>query len=195
MSSEGEQPMSRSTTRRALIAVLIVGAAGCGGPARYVNPTADFSAVKTVAVLPFENLSGDKVSSERVQRVFLTELLVLNTFQVVEPGQTNYSIRRANVDVSALTADDIKKLGTELKADALFTGTVIECVDRAGSAEGSRLSLQLRLVEVETGQTLWSSSSTRKGATFGSRMFGFSAKPSTTVAQELIRDELHGLVR
>jgi polysaccharide biosynthesis protein PelC len=184
--------MARFGMRGALVVLII---AGCAGSTRYVNPTADFSAVKTVAVLPFENLSGDKVSSERVQRVFLTELLVLNTFQVVEPGQTSFGIRHANVDLSALTAEDIKKLGKELKADALFTGTVIECVDRAGSAEGSRLSLQLRLVEVETGQTLWSSSNTRKGATFGLRMFGFAAKPSTTVAQELIRDELHGLVR
>jgi polysaccharide biosynthesis protein PelC len=193
MSIRREQPMS---SKRTLTAILIaVAATGCAGGTRYVSSTADFSAVRTVAVLPFENLSGDKVSSERVQRVFLTELLVLNAFQVVEPGQTNATIRKANVDLSALTAEDIKKLGHELKADALFTGTVIECVDRGGSPEGSRLALELRLVEVETGQTLWSSNTSRRGATFGSRMFGFAAKPATVVAQELIHEELRGLVR
>jgi ABC-type glycerol-3-phosphate transport system substrate-binding protein len=55
----------RSLLRTALL-VAALGTAACGGPRQYVNQSADLSAVKTVAVLPFENVTNDKLSSERV---------------------------------------------------------------------------------------------------------------------------------
>ena len=63
--------------------------AGCATSktTKYMHPNMDLGAVRRVAVLPFENLTQDKSASEKAHKIFLTELLSLEAFEVVEPGQ------------------------------------------------------------------------------------------------------------
>ena len=42
-----------------ILTLALAGTVACRGPAQYVNQGADLSAVKTVAVLPFENLTSE----------------------------------------------------------------------------------------------------------------------------------------
>jgi polysaccharide biosynthesis protein PelC len=180
----------RSLLRTALL-VAALGTAACGGPRQYVNQSADLSAVKTVAVLPFENVTNDKLSSERVQRVFVTELLNLSTFQVVEPGMVVRAMRKEQLDAGALTPDDIKRLGTALKAEALFLGTVLEYDEgRGGTTLSPQVKLQFRMVDTQTGTTLWATSRSRGGATISARLFGVGGVTASQLAEDLIREEL-----
>lgn len=183
------------TFKTALLVVLAV--AGCGGPTRYVNRTADLGAITTVAVLPFENVTNDKLCAERVQKIFVTELLNRDAFQVVEPGQVTRVLRREQLEPGTLTPDDIKKVGQALKAQALFVGAVLEYDEGrgGGSAPSPRVKLQFRLVDSETGTTLWSVSRERGGATISARLFGVGGSPASSLAEELIRDELARLTR
>jgi curli biogenesis system outer membrane secretion channel CsgG len=171
--------------------------AGCGGSARYVHPSADIGGVRTVAVLPFETLVADKLSGERVQKIFFTELLLSGGFEVVEPGQVLQALRRAQLEVSALTPDDIKRLGKELKVQALFLGSVLEYDDGrgSGSVPAPRVKLQLRMVDTETATTLWSAMPSRSGVPFTGRLFGIGGDPASTAAEELIHEEIAQLVR
>lgn len=172
--------------------IIALAAAGCGGPTRYVNPMADFGEVKTVAILPFETVTTDKLSAERVQRIFFTELLATGAFQVIEPGLVSFVLRKERLgSADSLTPDDMRKLGQALKAEAFFVGAIIEYDDgRGGPVPNPRVKLQLRLVQASTGETIWSVSPARVGATVSARLFGIGGAPASVIAEELIRKEL-----
>jgi hypothetical protein len=53
--------------------------------------------------------------------------------------------------------------------------------------------LAFRLVDTESGSTLWSVSRTRGGATVAARLFGVGGASASDLAQEIIRDELVAL--
>ncbi len=185
--------MSRPTLpRRAVLAALAaLGAAACGGGRHYVRPNADFSTLRTVTVLPFDNVTSDKLAGERVQRVFLSELLNLGAFDVVEPGLAIRLAKRDGIEVGTLSPDEVKRIGRELKVQAVFVGSLLEFDEgRGGSAASPRVTIQLRLVETETGSTVWSIQRTGGGATVSSRLFGIGGNSAMGVAGQVVRDEL-----
>jgi polysaccharide biosynthesis protein PelC len=169
----------------------------CASPPRYLNQRADIGAISTVAVLPFENLTADRLCAERVQRILYTELLARDAFKMVEPGLVTRVMRRDALDPAALAPDDLKKLGQALGAQALFMGAVLEYDEgrSGGSAPSPRVKLLLRLVDVETGTTLWAVNRERGGATLTARLFGIGGSPASSVAEELIREELAQFAR
>ena len=187
--------MTRPMTTTLLLAGLA--AVACAAPPRYLNRSADLGAIKTVAVLPFENVTTDKLCAERVQRIFLTELLSREAFKVVEPGLVARAVRKDQLDPAALSPEEIKRLGVSLGAEALFLGSVLEYDEgRSGGAAASpRVKLQLRLVDVDSGTTLWSVSREGGGATVTSRLFGIGGAAASTVAETLIREELAQFAR
>jgi len=149
-----------------------------------------------VAVLPFENVTSDRLCAERVQRIFVTELLARDAFKVVEPGLVTRAMRRDQLDPGALAPEDLKRLGQSLGAQALFMGAMLEYDEgRGGAAASPRVKLLLRLVDVETGTTLWSVNRERGGATLSARLFGVGGSPASSLAEELIHEELAQFAR
>jgi hypothetical protein len=70
-----------------LFMLLIV--CGCGGksnPGFYINQEIDFSYIKRVAVLPLDNLTGDKFAGDAVRHVVMSELLATGLVEVSCPG-------------------------------------------------------------------------------------------------------------
>jgi TolB-like protein len=174
-------------------------ATGCASTktTKYTHPNMDLGAIRRVAVLPFENLTQDKSASEKVQKIFLTELLSLEAFDVVEPGQMTQYLRANRVDsVEALAPTDLKKMGEALKAQGVFVGSVVDFADtRTGSTPSTEVTIQLRLVETQSGVTVWSASRTRSGATASARLFGIGGQSLTESARQLIHEELSTLVK
>lgn len=189
-------PLSREDARmhraQTLLLVAALAAAGCGAPARYLNRSADLSGISTVAVLPFENVTTDKLCAERVHKIFVTELLARDAFKVVEPGLVARVVRRDQLDPAALSPEEIKRTGQALGAQAFFLGAVLEYDEgrSGGYAPSPRVKLLLRLVDAETGATVWSVSRERGGATVSARLFGIGGHPASSLAEELIREEL-----
>jgi curli biogenesis system outer membrane secretion channel CsgG len=186
--------------RLAISSLLLLFAAalsGCKTSGRYVHPSADLGAVKTVAVLPFENLVSDKLAADRVQKIFFTVLLESGAFEVMEPGHVLQAVRRAQMDPGALTIDDIKKLGQTLKVQALFLGSVIEYDDgrMGGGVAAPRVKLHLRMVDTETATTLWSATPSQSGMSASGRLLGIGGDPASQVADDLIRSEIGKLVK
>lgn len=164
---------------------------------KYIHPNMDLAALKTVAVLPFENLTQERTSGDKVQKVFLTELLSLEIFEVVEPGAVTKVLRAERAEaVETLGPADLKRIGEALKADALFMGSVVDFADnRMGSTPAPEVTIQLRLVETQSGVTVWSASRTRSGASASARLFGVGGESLTRAAQEVIREELRTLTK
>ena len=180
-----------------LAPALALALAACGGPSHYVHPNADLGGVKTVAVLPFENMTQERVTADKVQNIFLTELLALNAFDVVEPGLVQRALRAERIEATgAMTPAEMKKVAEALRAQALFVGAVLDFSDgRSAGAAAPQVTIQVRLVEGASGITMWSTSQTRSGTSVTSRLFGIGGETTTEVARSLVHDQLKTLVR
>jgi TolB-like protein len=185
-------------TAATLLALLLV-AAGCvsKGNTTYTHPGADLGAIRKVAVLPFQTLTGSRGDADKVQRLFLVELLATGVVDVVEPGEVAKLVAAERIDsTDALAPADLARLGKALGADGLFLGTVVDFADeRIGATPAPRVTIELRLVEVQTGATAWSVNRGRGGAGLSARLFGFGGDSLTEAARRLLREELESLVK
>lgn len=191
--------MTRSLALRIPAALLLLLAVACrsGGSAPYLHPNADLGALKTVAVLPFDNLTQERAAGEKVQKIFLTELLSMGLFEVVEPGLVTKTLRAERIEsAEGLAPADVQRIGKALKADALFVGTVVDFADtRTGTTPTPEVTLQARLVETQSGVTIWSSNRSRGGASLTARLFGVGGESLTEAARTLVRGQLESLTK
>lgn len=176
--------------------VLLAGCSGSGATV-FLHPDYNFQFVERVAVIPFENLSKSQGAGERVTRVFLTELLAAKAFDVVEPGEVSRVLEKfSTVRTGQLTQEEIVAIGKELKVQSLVLGTVAEMTAvRSGSGENSTVTLVTRMVETETGQTVWSATRTSRSGGFWSSLWGTSGKSESEVIRDCVRGMLHSLIQ
>lgn len=181
------------------LAMAALGAAGCAGSRRsevtYQNPNMDFSQIERVAVLPFGNLTATQPAGERVRDVFMTMLQASGSFYVIPPGEVTRGLSRVRIQNPAQpSADDVIALGKELKVQVIFTGTVREYGEvRSGSTPANAVSLSLQMLESQTGQIVWSASSTQGGVSAGDRLLGGKGVPMNEVTERAVRDLLDKL--
>ena len=176
---------------KVLAPFLLLAASACASErgSVYTHPNADFSNYERVAVLPLENLSADRFASERVREILAVELSAQGLFDVVEIGEVNRQLRVQDLgNVTELGAAQIAQLGAGLSAQGLILGSVIEFRERrSGSILAPDISLSLRMIDVETGLTVWTASHSRSGADVAARMFGMGEESQSEAVRELIR--------
>jgi polysaccharide biosynthesis protein PelC len=178
------------------VMVLMMGCAG-GRPTVFVNPEFDFSAVERVAVVPFENLSGDQGMGDYMSRIFITELLSTRTFDVVEPGEVSRFLAAKGITKTGeLTIDQIKELGKTLNLQGVIFGSVGESSQsRSGSAPSHMISLDARMVSVETGTTVWSAAVNSGGPGFFARLFGVGEQSRGSAVRKTVHKAIKTLVK
>lgn len=172
--------------------------AGCGSSGRtYTDSEMDFGSVRTVAVLPLTNLTKDQAGAERVRDVFATLLLSTNAVYVVPYGEVARALGRAGVsNPAAPTIEDVQKLGTMLKADAVITGTLREYGEiRSGTAAANAISLSVQLQECGTGKIVWSGATTKGGIGMSDRLFGGGGKALNSVTEAAVNDLIDQLFK
>lgn len=161
---------------------------------RYMHKNADLGAITKVAVLPFENLTQERSAADKVQKIFYLELLSLDVFEVVEPGQVAKLFRTGSAD--ALGPAEFQKLGKDLGVDAVFVGSVVDFADATtGTTRTPDVTIQLRLIETHAGATVWSAGQTRSGASAATRLFGVGGESLTEAARRVVRSELASLLK
>lgn len=172
-------------------------ACACASGHRYQDKKMDFGAIKTVAVLPFVNLSRDNLASERVRDVFSGMLLSTGAVYVLPSGEVGRAISRSNIQAPATPAvEEVVALGKQLGVDALFTGTLKEYGEvRSGNSAANAISLSLEMFETQTGKVIWSASSTKGGISVGDRLLGGGGEPMDKVTEEAIHDLLGKLFK
>jgi hypothetical protein len=190
---DGGAMMSLRRTRAAFGA-LLAALAACGGGRgmRYQDPAMDFGAIRTVAVMPFVNLSRDNLAGERVRDVFATELLATGAVYVVPAGEVARGVGKAGIAApQSPSAEEVVQLGTTLKADGIVTGVVKEYGEvRSGTATSNVVSLSVQLFETATGKVVWAGSTTRGGVSFGDRLLGGGGQPLNDVTEAAVDDIL-----
>jgi curli biogenesis system outer membrane secretion channel CsgG len=150
----------------ALIALL---ACGCATTGRiYVNPDADQGFYKKIAVLPFANVSGNSLAAPRVTRAFVTELIIADLYQVVEPElmQEPLSASGAEPDGQGrYPSEKVKEMATRLGAQGVVQGAVTEYeMQRRGDDDTPVLGFDVELLDVATGNVVWRFHWVGKGA-------------------------------
>ncbi len=176
--------------------------AGCGGGmkvTRFSNPNFDFSFVERVAVIPFDNQTGDRQSGLRATRLTITELLASGAVDVVEPGEVQAALTKItglqpNRAVTPST-EQIVSLGQALDVQALLMGAVTQSENlRSGSVPIPVVTLDLRLVEVETGATVWAATHSEKGGSLSAKVLGTGGEPLAETTRKCVQEALATLV-
>ena len=100
-----------------------------------------------VAVLPFEASGEAKQYKDAVTNDMIDELVNLRRFKVIERSAMDKIVAEQKVQASGFVDDKTAvQLGKNAGADALVIGSI--------SVRGSSIKISVRLVDVETGETL-----------------------------------------
>lgn len=179
-----------------LIATVLGGCASVRGvQVTYHDPNMDFGTLRSVAVMPFSNLTQNQNASDRVRDVFMTMLQATGAVYVLPPGEVGRGISRTNPAVPvALTPEEVVAFSKIVKADAVITGAVREYGEvRSGTATANVISVSVKLMEAQTGKVVWSASSTEGGISTADRLFGGGGQPINAVTEKAVKDLLDKL--
>lgn len=173
--------------------------AGCGGtsPTTFIHPDYNFGFVERVAVVPFENLTNDQGAGARATRYFISGLLATESFDVVEPGEVTAALAKHSlIRTAELTQDQAIAIGKDLAVQALFLGSIGESASvRSGSSNTNVVTLDVRMVETDTGVTVWSATNTETSGGFWSSLFGTGQKSKSEVTRICVERSIGTLVK
>jgi TolB-like protein len=189
-----------SVTIRTMVLLLVISVAGCAGSViRYVNPEANFSYIKKVAILPFNNMSDDRFAGERVRNTLTVDLLSRGTFDVMERGEVSkvmgLVLRAAGFEegrVLEVDKETLKLLGEKLGVQAVILGSVDEYAGRGGSR--NVVSLSIRMLDTSSGIVLWQANSTVSGASTWKKIVGIEESDRSTITRKAVKRALDTLL-
>lgn len=172
---------------------------GCGtAPKQYIRANVNFQHIKKVAVLPLNNLTDDKYAGEKFKSIIVMDILESGAFEVAEEGEVNKAV--ADVfremgfregELVALDIESIKRISEKLGVQALFIGSVDSYGQgRGGGTQYAVVSLSLRLVESNSGITLWRGFDSEKGSSLMRSVFGIEQKNEIELSRELSKKVL-----
>jgi curli biogenesis system outer membrane secretion channel CsgG len=178
-----------------LIAVL--GLLGCSGnlaTTEYTNPRFDFGFIERVAVFPLEDLADDRQAGVRATRMLITELLASGAVDVVEPGEVQAVADRLVRGRKTPSKSEIIDLGRELGVQAVMVGSVTQSeVLRSGLVSVPVVTLDLHLLETETGSAVWAVTHTEEGSGAAAKWLGTGAEPISATTRKCVQKALRSL--
>src|SRR5512137_1583848 len=183
--------MTRHFPPRRILATLLLSLSACAsGGQNYHDRSMDFGSVRTIAVMPFVNLSREQQAGERVRDVLTTMLLATGSIYVVPQGEVARVVARAGIaNPSTPSVEELVKLGSMLKVDGVITGALKEYGEiRSGTASANSISVSLQLFETATGKVVWTGASTKGGIGFGDRLIGSGGAPMNDVTEAACDD-------
>jgi len=187
---------------RWILTTLVLGVAfdlACSGKMKttqFSNPRFDFGFVEKIAVLPLENLSTDLQAGERTTRILITELLSSGAVDVVEPGEVRAALGRIPGSHTTPTTEQVIKLGELLGVQAVITGSVTQSeMVRSGTISVPTVTLDLHMLETETGAPVWAATHTDRGSGVSTKILGTGVEPIAKTTRRCVRKTIRTLVK
>jgi curli biogenesis system outer membrane secretion channel CsgG len=114
----------------------------------------------------------------------------------VEPGEVTRALGTfSTLRTSELSEVQIKELGSQLRVQGLFFGTVTEsAVTRSGNATVNTVAMVVRLVETETGETVWSATAAGGGRGFWGSLMGTGGSSASDATHACVKKILNTLI-
>ncbi|MDH3404159.1 MAG: CsgG/HfaB family protein [Acidobacteriota bacterium] len=170
---------------------------GCSGnlaTTEFTNPRFDFGFVERVAVMPLEDLAGDRQAGLRATRMLITELLASGAVDVVEPGELQAVADRVVRGRGLPSKDEILELGRQLEVQAVIVGSVTQSeVLRSGAVSVPVVTLDLHMLETETGTAVWAVTHTERGSGAAAKWLGTGAEPISATTRKCVQEALRSL--
>jgi curli biogenesis system outer membrane secretion channel CsgG len=147
-----------------MAAVLVV--LGCASATQeWVKPGA--ARPSRVAVLPFENQTAALRAGQAASDLLVSELLATGAFAVMDPSEVADLLRRDNLDpADAARLPSAQRVGRLLQVSHVLQGSVTEYRYKPGLSETPAVGLTARLVEVASGEVVWTASYARVGTSW-----------------------------
>jgi hypothetical protein len=183
--------------KKFILSSLILALLACG-PSRltyFHDPDMDFGALRTVAVMPFRNLTSDQLAGARVRDIFANSLRATGAVYVIPFGEVARGINRAGMlNPPEPSREEIAKFAGIIKPDAIITGVVTEYGNvRSGASAANIISLSVQMIEVQTQRVVWTASTTQGGISIWDRLFGSGGRPMNDVTMAAVNDILNKL--
>ena len=163
---------------------LLALALGCAGASvkTFSKPGSaqrQYGKVKKVAVLPFDSVVEGAQAPRLVLDLFLQELLTRGTFDTVEePRYVLELMKKLKLrNTENLDREIVRKIGEELKAQALILGNVL-LFGVEESSEVAEFACQVTMIDVESGEILWAGRSMASSSTTVGEILGVNKGPS-----------------
>ncbi len=155
----------------------------------FLHPEYDFGAIERIAVVNFENLSSEQGVAGYVTRLFITELFAAQAFDVVEPGEVAKVLRDiGQARGGELDLAGMKRMSDSLGIQAVIFGSVGEAGQSAGRTSAFNVvSLNARMVDCVTGNTVWSAAVSLGGPGSFSRMLGVGESSRSDTVLRAVR--------
>jgi len=182
----------------AMVLALALALGGCSGmrPTTFTNPGFNFAFVNRVAVLPLENLSQDSQAGVRTTRILVTALLASRAVDVVEMGEVTAAMNRLPGSPQTPSTEQIITLGEALQVQALILGSVNQSETlRSGSVNIPVVTIDLHMVETESGQPVWAATNSERGSGASAKWLGVGAEPISETTRACVQVLVKKLVR
>ena len=159
------RPMRRSV-RVVLLATVVLGLLGCASAVQdWAKPGA--ARVVRVAVLPFENQTTSLRAGQTAADLLVCQLLATGAISVMDPSEVADLLRRENLDsADAGRLPSAQRLGRLLQVSHVLYGSVTEYRYKPGLSETPAVGITARLVEVASGEVVWTASHARLGSSW-----------------------------
>jgi hypothetical protein len=176
--------------------VVLNGCATQGIPPSYIHPNLDLSFYQRVGLLAFSNFSESRFAADRVRELVLSELMLTGLFEILEPGLVDRELLRLGITPNtSLTPEEIQKVGKKLKVQALIVGSVEAYEEhRLGGVLVPEVSIELRMLDVESGQTVWSVAATEGGMQLQTQLLGLRPPTISEATRTLVRRSVDSLL-
>ncbi len=192
---------NKGVLKKGLLIILILYVSGCSGASavRYVNPDANFSYIRKIAILPFNNMSGDKFAGEKIRDTLSIEVMSRQVFDVVEQGEVRKALNAILPETGAeagmtveVDNEMLKLIGEKLGVQAVMLGSVD---DYSGGSygKGGAVSISLRMLDTSSGIVLWQSKVSVQGQSMWRKLMGFDEVGTAKLTLKAIRIALSTL--
>lgn len=185
-----------NVTRFLLLFILVSITAGCGGATiKYINPSANLSYIKKVAILPFNNFSDDKYAGEKTRSALTIDLMARHVFDVMEQGEVSKVMgmifREEGFEEGRavqMDKDMVKMLGEKLGVQAVILGSVNEySSSRGGGGSNNVVSISMRMIDTSSGIILWQANTTEVGNSMLRKMLGVDQVEMSILTRDAVR--------
>lgn len=158
--------MNLATCRTIVAILLLVSVAGCATAPKartYINPETDFSFYNRVGILPFRNLTDDKLASEKLTETFGTEILIASELAIMDQGQFNAvvaQVARANPHnlPADLSSEQLSQIGDVAQVQGIFAGTIHDYrMLPVGGESYPFIAMTMKFIDAPTGTVVWQS--------------------------------------